>query len=154
MRRTTMGWVVTALVLAACGAPRNGDPPAKPAPVYTANWWMCSQDHVAATPPGVEVVTAPRMLRPEIVDYVGVDAYDTASCLDLAGEDHGAALVLVDALVEIDGTIGWTQICRSVDACRDSIAVDAARRTTLQTATVDGQPVRTVITLPFHFPTE
>jgi protein TonB len=78
-----------------------------------------------------EVLTPPRKLSGEVAQYP-----DSARKLQLEGS------VLVDVVVEPDGTVGAVRVLESAGSILDQAVSDAVRTWRFEPARVEGQPVR------------
>jgi len=61
-------------------------------------------------------------------------------------------LVIVKALVEINGHVMWVEILRSSGSnLLDNAALGAAKKATFSPAMLDGSPVRVWVSIPYNF---
>jgi TonB family protein len=87
-------------------------------------------------------VTAPKWLSPAKPRYT-----EKALRAKIQGE------VVMDCLVETDGTVGEVRVVKSLDTVYglDDAAVEAARMYVFAPATRNGKPIPVVVTLSIHF---
>jgi TonB family protein len=92
-----------------------------------------------ARTPGLVLPTAIRTAQPQYTSE--------------AMADHLQGLVEIEAVVEADGTVGEARITRSLDKVDglDEQAMLALGKWTFRPATLNGQPVRAVVTMTFTF---
>ncbi|MBT3300346.1 MAG: energy transducer TonB [Candidatus Marinimicrobia bacterium] len=70
---------------------------------------------------------------------------------EAAKTDQIEGLVIVQAFILTDGTVGETIILKSLRDDLDQSAIDAIQNTTFEPATADGNPVAVWISMPINY---
>lgn len=131
-----------AAALALAGAPwlRAQEPPASPAPASgTTPVGNSVDDAEKPLMAGADGVPAPKRRHLVIPDYP-----ERAKALGIRG------IVLIEVLVERDGTISQAELIRSIPEL-DQAALNAVRQWEYEPTVVAGKPVRVRLTVPITF---
>lgn len=97
--------------------------------------------------PGIARVGEPGVTAPRTVHRAGVRYIDAAKQAKIEG------VVVVDCVVQSDGTVGQVHVVRSLDKVHglDAEAVIAAKLHVFEPGTKDGRPIPVVVRLTFTF---
>ncbi len=134
LRRVTPAAAALALAAAPWLPAQEPAPPASPTATATT-----PGDPDAPVVAGASGVPAPKRRHLVMPDYP-----EQAKALGIRG------IVLIEVLVERDGTIGKTELVRSIPEL-DQAALAAVRQWEYEPTVVDGKPVRVRLTVPITF---
>jgi len=144
-------WLAASVLAASTGACSAHEAPV----TEPAHPSMPAPPKVAATPPPPKIViTPPPSHRPEFGEYVYVEelpeAVKKVDPMVPDDQDRVRAVVIVQALVLEDGSVGDARVVESVPIL-DEAAVACVRQWRFKPATSGGKPVAVWVAIPIRF---